>query len=375
MKAVICLGRLFLQILYQFYKISPQKNEILIVSRQSNEPSLDVRLLEKKLQVTFPDYKINVMCRYSKSAASIDFSYMKYVMGPLMKAFARAKIVILDGYCIPASMLQHRPKLRIIQMWHAMGCFKKFGFATLGQEGGYDPSFAKMMHMHENYDYIFASSDVCVEPFRQAFHARLEQMKVMPLPRVDFIRQESYKEACKERIYQTYPQLMDGRKVILYAPTFRKNGDNEGFIRDFANAIDKEKYHLVIKPHPIVKEIELGSEVICDHQYQSIEMLAVCDYVVSDYSAFVLEAALAEKPIFCFVPDEEEYLDKRGFFVDITKEWPGVRSKDASDLAAAIAQEDFDLEQVKLFAEKYVNLEEEATEKIALFIKDLLKDL
>ncbi|MCR5667043.1 MAG: CDP-glycerol glycerophosphotransferase family protein [Eubacterium sp.] len=360
-----------MQILYSLYKLRPVRNQILIVSRQSNQPSIDIRLLEERLHQTMPNYTVKVMCRYSKSAASLDVPYIRYVMGPLMKAFATSKVVVLDGYCIPASMLKHRPQLKIIQMWHAMGCFKKFGFATVGEEGGYTPEFAKMMHMHENYDYVFTSSETCKKAFAEAFHVSEEKMKVMPLPRMDFIRDERYVKECRQRIIETYPQLDDGKAVILYAPTFRKDADNEGFIRDFAKACDLEKYHLVVKPHPIIKGITLGQGIICDYKFQSIEMLSVCDYVVSDYSAFVLEAALANKPIFRYVPDEEEYLQRRGFFTDIRTQWPGCREADADALMQAIEQDRFDLSEVKTFAQKYVQTNVQATKQIASFIQEL----
>jgi ATP-dependent DNA ligase len=45
---------------------------------------------------------------------------------------ATSKYCIIDSYVIPVSILKHRNKLVIIQIWHALGAIKKFGYASLG---------------------------------------------------------------------------------------------------------------------------------------------------------------------------------------------------------------------------------------------------
>ena len=48
-----------------------------------------------------------------------------------MYYLATSKVCVLDGYCIPASILKHKKKLKIIQIWHASGAIKKFGYQIL----------------------------------------------------------------------------------------------------------------------------------------------------------------------------------------------------------------------------------------------------
>ena len=50
-------------------------------------------------------------------------------------------------------------------------------------------------------------------------------MRVMPLPRLDLLRNPEHTEAVEKEILRQYPQLSDKRKkIIVYAPTFRKEG-------------------------------------------------------------------------------------------------------------------------------------------------------
>ncbi len=372
MKIIIRLGKIFFQFLYYIYRIFPSDGRILIVSRQSDTPSVDIKLLNETLLKKAPEKKVCVLCRYSKSEAGIDIGYIFYMMGTLMPNFAKASVVVLDGYCIPASILKHRKTLRIIQMWHAMGSFKRFGLSILGEEEGHSKSLAALMNMHEGYEAVLVSSSFSAQFMKEAFGYGIERMKVMPLPRVDFIRRSEYVDETRKKVLLEYPELSDGRKVILYAPTFRRNekgdADNETFILNMIKAIDTSRYHLVIRPHPIVRlscDIE-GATVVYD--IESIELLCVCDCVITDYSAFVLEAALANKEIYRYIPDHDSYLDKRGFYVDIDKEWPGFASENANEVASAIEKSECNLEEVRAFADKYVSDSGHCTSDIADYI-------
>ena len=93
---------------------------------------------------------------------------------------------------------------------------------------------------------------------------------------------------------------------------------------------------------------------------------------MTDYSAFILEAALAGKPLFLFVPDRDKYLGTRGFFTDIAEECPGTVSTDAEELFDAIGSNDCNLDAVSAFAEKYVRISDDCTGDIVKFINNLM---
>ena len=61
---------------------------------------------------------------------------------------------IIDGYCIPVSVLHHRKELRVVQVWHALGAIKKFGRQALSVPGGRDKELAERMGMHKHYDAV-----------------------------------------------------------------------------------------------------------------------------------------------------------------------------------------------------------------------------
>ena len=51
-------------------------------------------------------------------------------------------------------------------MWHALGKIKQSGYQTLGKESGRGEEMARLMKMHEGYDYIIATDS---EDFYETF--------------------------------------------------------------------------------------------------------------------------------------------------------------------------------------------------------------
>ena len=140
-----------------------------------------------------------------------------------MYHIATSKAVILDTYCIVISLLKQRESLIVIQMWHALGAFKKFGYSILDQKEGSSSKVAKMMKMHENYTYVLASSEYVVPYFAEAFHVKEEKVKVFPLPKTDLLINIEIHNAVVDKIWNQYPNLREEKKkIVVYAPTFRK---------------------------------------------------------------------------------------------------------------------------------------------------------
>ena len=305
-----------------------------------------------------------------------------------------SKVVILEGYTITASVMKHKKGLRILQMWHALGILKKFGYCVKDRPEGYSAGIIKALRMHGNYDRILASSEFCVPFYAKAFNYPEEKVTVIPLPRVDLLRSAGFMEKKAEEIYGEYPMLY-GKKTVLYCPTFRKNGNCLSYVEELIAAADFEKYNLIVKLHPVdEKKLDIsgigegclaergGKEkyfarknewnggkyddagdiggrdmeetdshekrgVFTCNAFTSLELLSVVDYVVTDYSAFVFEAAVVDKPIFLYTPDINEYVDKRGFCIDFRKELLADTHESARELWEAVKNCEFSMERVK----------------------------
>lgn len=367
MKIILKIGVAFLNLIYYIYKLIPRNNRIVFVSRQSDEPSLDCELLSK--EILKEERKIGIIKEFRCIPDSYvgKIRYVFYMLTRQMYLFATSKVVILDGYCILASVLNHKKDLRIVQMWHAMGALKKFGYAALGNEEGKDPEISKILQMHRNYDYVICSSENCVNYYEEAFRIEKEKIIIASLPRVDLLVDSKKIGFTQEKIYKTYPNLRK-KKNILYVPTFRMNAKMQEKVQDLIAKIDLTKYNLIVKLHPLTKEnMELGQVLECE-EYSALELLDIADYVISDYSAFIFEVAVAQKPLFLYTFDLEEYIHQRGFFIDYCKEMPSKQYRSAGEVSKAIEQDEFDIQKIKQFADKYVEYKSRCSQKLADFI-------
>lgn len=371
---VIKLFILFINILYVFFKIIPSQRKITMLSRQSNYPSKDFLMIEERIKAIDHNIKVVKLCRTLDGGINSSLlSKIKYGFHTLLQMYhiATSKVVVLDSYCIVVSVLRHKKNLKIIQIWHSMGTMKKFGYAALDTEEGTKSEIAYVMKMHNNYDYVFASADSYKEHLANGFHIDKDKIITMPLPRLDLLKSQRYKEKTQSLVYKAYPMLKE-KPVIMYCPTFRKNEmEFEKALERLIKCIDFDKYNFVVKLHPLSKVI-LKEDIIQAKEFSSFDMLFVADYVISDYSCIIYEAAVLNIPLYFYNFDMNLYLKERGLAIDYYKELPGVISKNPEEIFESIEDKPYDMNALQRFKEKYIFETENATENIAKFILNLI---
>lgn len=374
MKIVIQIGKFILNLIYDIIKIFPINNKkITFISRQSNKPSIDILLIEKEIEKE--NYKVVILCKKLEDGILAKISYI-FHMFRQMYHLATSKVVVLDSYCIPVGILKHKKKTNIIQMWHALGAFKKFGKSIIdkkdarGEMGINSKDIAELMGMHKNYDYLFASSNYSVKGFSEAFGYSKEKFKVYPMARLDLIIDKENEKNIKNKIYEKYPSLKK-KKNILYCPTFRKEGHDLEKIEELISSIDYKKYNLIVKLHPLSKYNIKDSKAIIDKTFNTYEIGFISDLIITDYSAVVFELSCLNKPIYFYAYDKSSYIDNRDFYLNYDKDMPGPICETVEDLFTKINNK-YDYEKLKKFKEKYIaDCKESYSKDIANFIISL----
>ncbi len=362
---LIKIGIFILNIIYFFIKLFPiNKNKVTFISRQSNEVSLDFTMIAKELKQQNENIKIVFLCKKLGNSFNQKLKYC-FHMVKQMYNIATSKVVILDSYCIPVCILKQKKKLVVIQIWHALGSLKKFGYSSLDKKDGRNSKLAKAMKMHKNYTYILTSSNVSKKFFKEAFNASEEQMLVMNLPRVDFLKSEKEQEKMRLRFAGVYPETNNEKQNILYCPTNRK--EQKIPLENIVKNIPFNKYNFIAKLHDGTEIIYVkGKKIEKVSNFTGVELLHVADYIITDYSAIVYEAAITQKPIYLYTYDYQEYQINRGTYIDYMSEMPGPICKDFKEIMKMIETNKYNKEKEKRFCQKYVeNIEENATKKIA----------
>ena len=366
MRIAVILLRWVMNFVYFFMKLLPTDgNKILFLSRQSDTPSEDFMSLSRRILDFKPDAKIVMI---TQRADSNPGSMLRFAGATLksMHHLATARVCVLDSYWPAVSVLKHKKQLAVIQMWHAMGKIKKSGYQTLGKKFGRSYMIAEEMRMHHNYDVVIAGGRAFNPFYCASFGIDENILYNVGLPRMDDLRENV--ERSRELFYATYPQYR-GKKIVLYAPTFRKGKviSANSIVRAFAPRKDTV---LVVKYHPNqIKSMEAQMEAEkCDEVPTSV-VLSVADCVITDYSAIAIEAAVLDKPLYFYLFDYEDYLSHNGLNVNLPDELPQCVYTSAKALEKAIRTGHYDTGAYEEFREKYLpDMSGRATDKIANLI-------
>lgn len=384
MTILIGVFRFVFNIIYMFFKLLPVKRKIVFLSRQADRPSLDFEMLGECIRNEHPGYETVFLCKTLKRSAAGALSYIPHLFTQ-MYHIATSEAAVLDSYCIPISVLKQRDSLVVIQMWHSVGTMKKFGYSILDEGEGSSSKLANAMRMHRGYDYVLAAGHGYIDHLAQGFDIDKEKIVVLPLPRVEFLGDSSRVNAVREKILKRYPEL-DGKRVIVYVPTFRKGdqGDFAEALTGLADAVSAEDTVLVLKAHPLTRNVPDLKGVIADKEFSSMEMLTIADQVISDYSCIIYEAAILGEPVYFYTYDRDRYRDTRDMYLDYESEMPGPVESDPVKLAEIMKSDyscekgadtgsGYDYEKLQGFLEKYVEISGRETSNIADFIFSKIK--
>lgn len=274
---------------------------------------------------------------------------------------ATASLFVVDDYYFPMYVIRPRPGTKFVQVWHACGAFKKFGYSVLDKGFGADEAYVRSIPIHANYDLCLVSAARFAPFYAEAFRTPLDRFSSgLGIPRTDLFFDAGRAARAAEAVRQRYAIPAD-RRVVLYAPTFR--GERVTLARDptdldlaAVHAALGEDHVVLLRSHPFVRS-HLTADVaprgfvidVSDHPDLN-ELMLVSDVLVTDYSSAMYEFALTGRPIAFFAPDHAAYEAERGFYLDFATDLPGPVFTDSAALAAYLRAGAFDVDRVRRFA-------------------------
>ncbi|MDO5557436.1 MAG: CDP-glycerol glycerophosphotransferase family protein [Clostridia bacterium] len=362
----ICVGKVLLNIVYFFMKMLPSNNKIVMLSRQSDGLNIDFNYIKEEILKRNKGIQMKILCKKLRKNPKERLKYVFYIF-KCMYHVATAKVCILDGYSIPISILKHKKSLVTIQIWHASGAIKKFGYQSINKKEGRGEEISKIMQMHKNYTYVISPSIATSNFYKEAFRVDNSNIIINGLPRLDYILKDRENDEQLKSFFSEYTKYKH-KKTILYIPTFRKNMEHSDTIERVINAIDFSKYNLIIKLHPLDKTKKFLDYTI-KKKYNTYDLLRIADYIITDYSSVAFEASILNKPIYFYVYDIDEYKKARGLNVNLFKEMSNSTSKTIEKIITSIENGGYDFEQLEKFKEKYMGHDYyNNTEKLVDFI-------
>lgn len=333
------------------------------------------------MQVMFDElannYDYNIHTHFLLTNGTIRADFRKRCLDAV-RDIATAKYVFMNEASNTMSAMPLRPETKIIQLWHGCGAFKKFGFSTADLLFGASRKEQLRHPFNKNYSLVTVSSPEVIWAYNEAMNIDESTgiVQATGSSRTDIFYDKEFLNEAREHVYELVPQAK-GKKIILYAPTFRgrvAKAETPDMlnIKMFYEALDEE-YVLLIKHHPVVKNPPAVPEAYKDFAMDvgnilSIEeLLSVSDICISDYSSLVFEYSLFEKPLIFFAYDLDEYFDWRGFYYDYYELAPGLIAKTNLEMIDYIQHIDerFDKKAIQEFRYKFMrSCDGHATQRI-----------
>lgn len=204
------------------------------------------------------------------------------------------------------------------------------------------------------WTYLLSPSAYTSEHLSDAFGLPVERRASVVLeegyPRNDEIAL-AHADVSGARMREVRAQLgvPEGKKVLLYAPTWRDDSYKAGVGYTFDYLIDfdllqrelGDEWVVLFRPHYyIANHFDFSAYegfVIDVSAWGNINDLYIAaDALVTDYSSVMFDYAILRRPVMLFVPDYDSYAnDIRGFYFDLA-EIPGPHVRETGELAALL---------------------------------------
>lgn len=185
------------------------------------------------------------------------------------------------------------------------------------------------------WDYLISDNPFSTDIFESCFLYPREQIIETGYPRNDVLYAPDIND--RADIIRKKLGIAEGKKVILYAPTWRDDEYYGPGQYQFALKLNLDKmrerfgneYVVLLRTHYYIADAidTNGYDGFAYNvsRYDDIaELYLIADMCITDYSSVFFDYANLKRPILFYVYDFEKYKNKlRGFYIDMETELPG----------------------------------------------------
>ena len=339
--AAVSMTRVSFNGLYRLFGLLGRRDEVLFVSRKSGEPSYDY--VECGKAFSAQGYEPVYLSQHFKKSSVL--AYAGLVLRELYH-LARCRVCVIDRYdpvislldftCEPTELrdalhLEFPNEPIVIQLWHAFGAFKKFGYQALDIAEGHPSDEAALFRIHRNNSWVICSGEGARKAFAEAFACPIE--RVLPLGRPEYRKLRDLRGATRSAKMEKSSGA-GAKCTVLFAPTIRKYDkavDPFVNLRDRAEQVFQSgEYDVVWSAHPLTAGKDAGGDVPTS--------LIDADIVITDYSSIVYEAYLLGKMVGFYIPDIAHYRSSPGLNADPALLCPVITASSPGELVDLLEQ-------------------------------------
>ena len=258
----------------------------------------------------------------------------------------RAKYVVV---CNGISDVNHTFMGRAVflNLWHGVP-LKKVGYDD-DKVKNWDSKGQKIRRAIQEIplgkEYVVATSDFYAKVYESAFRRSAEHILTLGQPRNDLFYDSNKLFKPEHQI----KKVAKGKKVILYAPTHRKEGEvifplqqqfdfdrlNQWCVEN--NAVFVIRRHFYHKNEKVDFSSYSNITDITERTMDIQEILMDTDILISDYSSTYIDYLLLDRPLIFYNFDYEDYLkNDRGMYYDYEQVTPGYKAETFDELMSEL---------------------------------------
>jgi CDP-glycerol glycerophosphotransferase len=207
---------------------------------------------------------------------------------------------------------------------------KQMGLDLLDTPGaGYRTGLGGLLRRSARWDYSVTQNAFTTIAWDRAFPLRYETLEV-GYPRNDVLANASDEDV---RRIRELLGIAPGQRAVLYAPTHREYHPEYTSMLDLSALADglgpdyvvMARLHYLYDTDPHLRALHEAGRVrdVADHPAVE-ELCLAADVLITDYSSIMFDYAVLDRPIVIHAPDWDEYRLKRGVYLDLTTEGPGI---------------------------------------------------
>ena len=257
------------------------------------------------------------------------------------------------------SILKLAMKSRVlVNLWHGIP-LKRLLHAANDETRKHTDRVKYRSQERRHYSGLIASSDIDSYAMAAMFYPlNYRQVWVTGLPRNDFLVNEEARlpRYIRDSI-QTIRDVRQGRKLVLYAPTYRQTDvSRDARYYQFSDE-EIERLKVVLRasgailgyrPHYFKNSSEyfnldkfIDNELIFDFSQSVIPEFSAaareCALLITDYSSIYIDTLYLGKPLICFAYDLDHYQNQQdGLLYDMSLAFPGPICQTFEDVLLAI---------------------------------------
>lgn len=301
---------IFKILLKSLYFLPIQRNKVLFVDYYGSKYGCNPKYISKALA----DYKsADIVWAFINPEFHKGYSDGRSVKWGSLKFFyelATSKVFVTN-FRMPLWYKKRKGQF-YIQTWHTPMNIKAIEKDT---ENTLTPHYVEMAKADsKNTSLLISTASFATDIFKRAFWYDGEIFEV-GAPRCDILINQPPELKKQVKIKLGLPE---DKKILLYAPTFRKGHTLDIYNIDFSQLIKGKEsdWIILVRLHPHLQKYSkklygnlYNVRDVTDYDDLQ-EILLITDFLISDYSGLIFDYSLTMKPCILYVPDLENYCGK-----------------------------------------------------------------